>query len=373
MQNCWTLFLFKWEFKATALLQCANCSESGSDWCRQWVAVLRFWYILFHSCMHACIRICGGTHALSIWFMSILHKHTAFVAATMTITATLIPHSLCCLGWSISLQSRRGLGPNAAARFHTLQTWWRKKKKKKRGSHTRGGWHLYTNVMRIAVHIVQICFKKINSNEKQHLKRILYSVIVAKMISVFSVSVWYQRVEREGLAPAVPSASAVCGRPLCAVARDRTGDPVASFGNPQSERERDGHNNWPDLRAFRSRNKYLKSELAKTIQNEKKKEIPFSPVAPCRSWGGWSCGVCIAGESCWTRCSCRLLRVWVSTGETEPDSNQKTHGENELKTVQRRTFLLSVEHYLQKAKSCWKQTSLCNFASLTKGCDVLTG
>lgn len=261
----------------------------------------------------------------------------------MTITATLILHSLCCLGWSISLQSRRGLGPNAAARFHTLQIWWRKKKW---GSHTRGGWHLYTKVMRIAVRIVQIGFKKINSNEKHSKKNFVFSHC-CKNDLVFSA---YQRVEREGLAPAVPSASAVCGRHLCAVAWDRTGDPVASFGNPQSERERDGHNKWLDLRAFRSRDEYLKVNWLRPFKTKKKSQILFSPVAPGRSWGGWSCGVCTAGESCWTHCSCRLLRVWASTVETEPDSNQKTHGENELKTVQQRTLALLVERYLLKAE-----------------------
>lgn len=41
---------------------------------------------------------------------------------TMTIcTSSLILHSPCCLGWSISSLTRPGLGPNAVAGFHTLR------------------------------------------------------------------------------------------------------------------------------------------------------------------------------------------------------------------------------------------------------------
>lgn len=53
-----------------------------------------------------------------VHFMSTSHKQQT----TMTIcTASLILHSPCCLDWSISSPSRPGLGPNAAADFHTLR------------------------------------------------------------------------------------------------------------------------------------------------------------------------------------------------------------------------------------------------------------
>lgn len=114
-----------------------QCSDSG---------IFRF--------IHACIRICGGRHALSILIHVNFTQIYSICSSNNDIHGDSDLHSLCCLGWSISWQSRQGLGPNAAARFHTLRIWWRKKKLR---SHTRGGWHLYTNVMRIAVHIVQIC------------------------------------------------------------------------------------------------------------------------------------------------------------------------------------------------------------------------
>lgn len=61
-------------------------------------------------------------------------------------------------------------------------------------------------------------------------------------------------------------------------------------------------------------------------------EAPFSPVAPGRSWGDWSCGVCTVETGCWPGCSSRcLLHVGVWSEETEPDSHDTTHNKNSLK------------------------------------------
>lgn len=74
---------------------------------------------------------------------------------------------------------------------------------------------------------------------------------------------------------------------------------------------RDRRNDWRDLHAFRAITSIREVDVVDCVRAHKHTQIPFSPAAPCHSWGGWSCGICTVEESCWDDCSCHSLHVWV--------------------------------------------------------------